>query len=141
MARQAQAFLKDIGADKGATTLKSDQQPAISTLLNEVSRRRAAEGGGRIVAEHSAVGDSQVNGLIEPVMKSMEGQLRVARSALERWIWARIDLEHVAVTWLAEYTSMLSNRYEVGRDGKSAHERCKDKSLRLMGLEFGESVM
>lgn len=61
LARRAQAFLQEIGPDKGAMTLRSDQEPAMKTLLNEVSRHRAAKGGGRTVIEHRAVGDGQGN--------------------------------------------------------------------------------
>ena len=45
------------------------------------------------------------------------------------------------MTWLIEYVSLLLNRYEVGRDGRTAHERNKNKSSKLMSLEFGECVM
>ena len=44
------------------------------------------------------------------------------------------------MTWLIEYVSLLLNRYEVGRDGRTAHERNKNKSSKLMGLDFGECV-
>ena len=125
LARRVQAFLKEIGADTGDITLKSDQEPAMKALLSEVSRHRAAA--------DSAVEDSKFNGVVERAVKSIEGQIRVARSALEM----RIQL----MTWLIEYVSLLLNRYEVGRDGRTAYERNKNKSSKLMGLEFGECVM
>ena len=58
LARRVQAFLKEIGADTGDITLKSDQEPAMKAVLCLVSRHRAAAGGG-IVIEHSAVEDSK----------------------------------------------------------------------------------
>ena len=64
-----QASLKEIGADTGDITLKSDQEPAMKALLSEVSRHRAAAGGGRSVIEHSAVEDSKGNGVIERAVK------------------------------------------------------------------------
>ena len=47
------------------------------------------------------------------------------------------------MTWLIEYVSLFLNRYEVGKDGRTAYERNKNKnkSSKLMGLEFGECVM
>ena len=110
LARRVQAFLKEIGADKGNITVKSDQEPAMVAVVSEVARHRAAEGGGRTVVEHSAVGDSQGNGIIERAIKSIEGQVRVARSALEQRIKAKISSEHAVMTWLVEYVSMLLNR-------------------------------
>ena len=141
LARRVQAFLREIGADTGDITLKSDQEPAMKALLSEVSRHRAAAGGGRTVIEHSAVEDSKGNGVIERAVKSIEGQTRVARSALEMRIGAKIEPEHAVMTWLIEYVSLLLNWYEVGRDGRTAYERNKNKSSKLMGLEFGECVM
>jgi hypothetical protein len=44
MAKRVQAFLREIGADKGNITMKSDRKPAIVAVLNEVSRHRAARG-------------------------------------------------------------------------------------------------
>ena len=113
LARRVQAFLKEIGADTGDITLKSDQEPAMKAVLSEVSRHRAAAGGGRTVIEHSAVEDSKGNGVVERAVK------------------------HAVMTWLIEYVSLLLNRYEVERDGRTANERNKNKSSKLMGLEFG----
>ena len=141
LARRVQAFLREIGADTGDITLKSDQEPAMKALLSEVSRHRAAAGGGRTVTEHSAVEDSKGNGVIERAVKSIEGQTRVARSALEMRIGAKIEPEHAVMTWLIENVSLLLNRYEVGRDGRTAYERNKNKSSKLVGLAFGECVM
>ena len=36
---------------------------------------------------------------------------------------------------------MLLNRFEVGRDGKTAYERLKKKAAKMFGLEFGELLL
>jgi hypothetical protein len=141
VSKRVQAFLRDIGADAGDITLESDQEPSIKALLNEVSRPRAAAGGGRTVIEHITVQDSRGNGVIERAVKSTEGQIRVARSTLVRRIGANTDPGHAVMTWMIEYVSLLLNRHEVGRDCCTAYERSRKKSSKLMGLEFGESVM
>ena len=41
---------------------------------------------------------------------------------------------------LLEYAAHLLNRYEVGRDGRSAYERLKAKKAKRLGMEFGELV-
>ena len=38
--------------------------------------------------------------------------------------------------WLIEYASVLLNRFEVGRDGRSAYERSKGKVSKFIGVEF-----
>ena len=108
-----QAFLKEIGADTGDITLRSDQEPEMKAVLSEVSRHRTAAGGGRAVIEHSTAEDSKGNGVVERYVKSIEGKIRVARSTLEMRIGAQIELEHAVM--LIEYVSLLLNSYEVGR--------------------------
>ncbi len=85
----------------------------MKVILSQVSRHRAAAGGGRTVIKHSAVEDSKGNGVVERVVKSIEGQTRVARSALEMRIGANIEPEHAVMTWLIEYVSLLFHRYKV----------------------------
>ena len=83
IAKRVVAFMKEIGADQGDITIKSDQEPALIALVREIGSHRAAGGGGRMVVESSPVGDSQGNGVVERVIKSVQGQIRVLRSALE----------------------------------------------------------
>ena len=56
-------------------------------------------------------------------------------------IGAKIEPEHAVMTWLIEYVSLLFHRYIVGTGGRTAYKRNKNKSSKLMGLEFGECVM
>ena len=43
--------------------------------------------------------------------------------------------------WMVEYAAKLLHRREVGKDGKSAHERLKGKQAAVPGIEFGAKVM
>ena len=91
--------------------------------------------------EASPVGSSASNGVIERAIASVGGQVRVGRSALEdRW-GVKLDSKHPVFTWMAEYAAVLLNRFEVGRDGKTAFERCKGKKSKTLGLEFGEGLL
>ena len=66
--------------------VKSDNEPAMVAVIDRVAKLRAASGGGRFVPENSVTGDSQSNGLIERAVQSVEGMIRVMKSALEiRW--------------------------------------------------------
>ena len=112
----------------------------MKVTLSQVSRHRAAAGGGRTVIKHSAVEDSKGNGVVERVVKSIEDQTRVAKSAMEMRVGAKIEPEHAVMTWLGKYVSLLFHRYKVGRYGRTASKRNKNKSSKLMGLEFGECV-
>ena len=42
---------------------------------------------------------------------------------------------------MAEYAAYLINRLEVGKDGKTAYERCSGKQSTVMAIEFGEKLL
>ena len=67
--------------------------------------------------------------------------MRVLRSAFEERIGVELDHENAIWPWIVEYASYRLNRMEVGADGKTAYERCKRKSAKVKGVEFGESVL
>ena len=60
--------------------IKHDQEPAIKDLVKEIARKRAL---GRTISEESPVGSSASNGLAERAVQSVEGQIRVIKSALQ----------------------------------------------------------
>ena len=139
--RRIVAFLREIGCEHSKLTMKTDQEPAMLAIVGEVSRVRAAGGGGPVMPEASPVGSSSSNGVVERAIASVGGQVRVGRSALEdRW-GVTLDSRHPVFTWMAEYAAVLLNRFEVGRDGKTAFERCKGKKSKTLGLEFGEGLL
>ena len=82
-ARRVVAFLKEIGLVQCDLIVKSDQEPAIVAVVNEVGRVRAAAGGGKYIVEASPVGSSGSNGVVERAIRSVEQQVRVMRDALE----------------------------------------------------------
>ncbi len=63
------------------------------------------------------------------------------KSVLEdRWK-VEIPDAHAVVAWLVEYSAVLLNRCEVGKDGNTAYERSKGKTAKVNGIEFGEKVL
>ena len=134
-------FMKKVGADQGDIVAKCDQEPAMTSLTREIGAHRAAGGGARMVVESSPVGDSKGNGVIERAAKSVQGQARVLRGALEERIGAKLDPHHAVFPWTVEYASLMLNRFEVGRDGRTAYERNKQKKAKTSGMEFGEAVL
>ena len=62
------------------------------------------------------------------------------KDALEQRWRVRVPAKHNVIPWLIEYASLLLNRFEVSRDGKTAYERCKGKVAKTLGIEFGEAV-
>ena len=73
-------------------------------------------------------------------MQSLEGQVRVLKDALE----ARIGCELTGpregepiLSWLVEFASVLLNRYEVSKDGKTAYERLRGRNRNFLVSNFG----
>ena len=58
----------------------------------------------------------------------------------DRW-GVKVGARHSVLPWLVEYAAVLLNRVEVGKDGKTAFERCKVRRARTLGIEFGEGVL
>ena len=63
------------------------------------------------------------------------------KSALEDRRKTAIPDEHPVLTWLVEHAAILLNKYEVGHDGKTAHDRLTGKKATMFGLEFGAVVL
>ena len=119
-AKRINAFINEMGCEFVDVTIKSDQEPAIVALVDDIKKLRPEV---RTHTELSPVGSSQSNGVVERGIQSVQGQVRTMKSALEnRWNISFPD-EHPVLTWLVEHAAVLLNKCETGHDGKLAHER------------------
>ena len=140
-ARRLMAWLREVGHAHGDIIVKSDNEPALTSLVEDWARLRAVEGVGRMIIEHSPVHSSQSNGIVERGVQAVQGMVRTLRSAVEdRW-GVQLDVGHAVWPWLVEYAGYLLTRCEVGHDGKTPYERLKGKKARLQGMEFGEGIL
>ena len=131
-------FVDELG-DRGARIIvKSDQEPAIKTLIKDVVEAREE---GRTIVEESPVRSSGSNGRAERAVQTLEGHIRVLLLGLESRLGRSIDAKEPVVTYMPEYAAYLLNRLDVGKDGKAAYERCKGKKATVLGIEFGEKVL
>ena len=125
----------------GDVVVKSDQEPAIEILVEDLGKYKAGEGSGRFVVEKTAVGASQANGMVERAIRSVRNQAKVLLSAVcARWGIENIEVSHPMVAYAVEYGAILLNRFEVGKDGRTNYERCKGKKATTLGMEFGEAI-
>ena len=137
LARRVRAFLNELGYENLDVTIKTDQEPAIKDLVNEVIKLR---GTAKTMKEESPVGSSASNGVIERGVQTVEGQIRVIKNALEERLKIKIPGTHCILSWMVEFSGVLVNRYEVGKDGRTPYERSRGKKSKLLGLEFGEKL-
>ena len=56
---------REIGLETTAMRKKSEGEPAMKSVVSDVSRLRSEKGGGRFIPDCSSVGSSQSNGLVE----------------------------------------------------------------------------
>ena len=70
----------------------------------------------------------------------MQGQVRTMKEALGARLNTKIPVGHRVLAWLVEYAAILVNRFEVGHDGRTPYERSKNKTAKVLGLEFMEKV-
>jgi len=86
ISKRVVAFMREIGCEMSAITIKSDNEPALVALVDDVARVRASRGASRTNVEHSPVHSSKSNGVIERGVQTVQGMVRTLRSALEeRW--------------------------------------------------------
>jgi len=134
-------FLREVGCLHGDLVVKSDQEPAIKTVVEDVGRAKAADGSGKYIVENSPVDASQSNGMVERGIRSVTAQTRVMLSAVQARWGLELPIEHPFICYLVEYAAVLLNRFEVGADGKTSYERNKGKKATTMGIEIGEAVL
>ena len=139
-AERVNAFIKELGIEHLDVVAKSDQEPAIKKVVEAVGRHRG-EGAGRWITEFSPVGKSASSGVVERGIQSVQGRVRVLLDALEvRWK-RTIATDECILTWIVEWAARSLNRLEIGKDGRTAYERCKGKRARHPGIEIGEAVL
>ena len=66
--------------------------------------------------EHSPVGDSRANGMVERAIQSVEKQVRIIKSSTEKSL-GKFRVRHAAFPCLVFHYSELLNKYVVGGDG------------------------
>ena len=134
-------FLNEVGCLHGDLIVKSDQEPAIKAVVEDVGRAKTADGSGRYIVENSPVGASQSNGMVERGIQSVAAQARVLLSAAQEKWGLTLSIEHPFICYLVEYAAVLLNRFEVGADGKTSYESNKGKKATTLGIEIGEAIL
>ena len=140
VAKRVVAFMKEYGCEMIQVNVKSDGEPAIKTVVDNVCRVRASRGASRMCVENSPAYSHKSNGVIERGVQTIQGHLRVMRSALEARLGVVLATDHAIWAWMVEYVGYLICRGEVGRDGRTPYERSKGKRGKIPGVEFGEGI-
>ena len=132
--------MREAGCEVEAVVVKSDSEPALVKVVEEIGRLRAARGGRGMVVEHSPVHSSKSNGIIERTIQRLQGIIRTWRSAVEDKWGVKLEAEHRIWPWLVEAVGWTMTRAEVGKDGKTAFERIRGKQCTSQVADFGECI-
>ena len=83
LAKRVTAFMREAGGEVEPVVVKSDNEPVLVKVVDEIGRIRAAKGGRGMVVESSPVHSSKSNGYIERTIQGMHWMIRTWRSTLE----------------------------------------------------------
>ena len=94
--------------------IRCDHEAALKSLVSEAARMR---GDAVAISEHSAVRDSQGNGLIERAVRIVEEIVRTLKLDLEAPISETLKITQKVIPWLIEHAVDLVNKVHVGQMG------------------------
>ena len=100
-------LIEEWGDKDRTVNVKSDQEPAIKFLVDDVCMART---GARTIVEQAPKGSKGSNGIVERAVQSTEQYLRTLKSALDERMNVRIDTKHPVLTWLREFAGYMMNR-------------------------------
>ena len=119
LATRIMAWMRECGCEVEPVIFRSDNEPALVKVVEEVGRLRAAKGGKGMVVENSPVGSSASNGYIERGIQEIQGMARTWRSKLEEKWGVKLETKHRIWPWIFEMVGWLVSRASVGKDGKA----------------------
>ena len=91
--------------------------------------------------ERPPVGESRSNGIIERAVGLVAGQARTLEAALEHRIGARVPPDARMLCWLVEFAAYLTNRCDIGSDGKTPLQILHGRRDNTPILELGERIL
>ena len=71
----------------------------------------------------SPVGESQSSGKVERAVRTIKGQKRTMKEALDSILLERIPGIHPMLSWLPRHAAVSFVRYYIGEDGRTPRER------------------
>ena len=131
-------ILKDL-AELGRrdVVLKTDGEPAIVNVQTKVQATRQ----GRTLLRNPPVYDPKANGPCEKAVQDVTGHTRALKIALEARLKISIGEGTPVMEWIIEHAAFLLNKFSLGHDGMTPHERLFGQKWRRPLVEFGEMVL
>ena len=116
--------------------VKSDQEESIIALREAMAAHKGVE----VQVEESPVGDSASNGYVESAIRQVQKQIRTFKCYLEYRLKTKLSWDHPILPWLVRHAGATINRYNIGKDGQTAHQRVRGRPFSAHVTDLGECV-
>ena len=135
--KESLRFLEFLGYSN--IVLKSDQERALGALIRKIRTHRGDQT--QTMQEHSPVGDSSSNGLVERTIQTVQGQIRTMRSALEARLGTKMKPTSPAFAWMVSHAANIITMCEIGKDGRVPYQRLRGRKMQPDLVEYAEGIM
>ena len=133
--------LREMGVQAPAT-FKTDNEPAIKALRDELARRLGPSNGEPGIAmQDPPAHESESHGAAENGVLILKGLIRTHVLALEAKLGVTFPVDHPMVAWIVEAVGDMATKHLRGHDGRTGYERLYGKPARDEGFELGERVL
>ena len=126
--------LEDMG--RRDVVIKTDGEPAIVSVQTKVQALRE----GRTLLKNPPSYNPESNGPCEKAVQDAAAQTRALKIGLESRLKAKLDGNLPVMEWIMEHAAFVLNKFSVGHDGMTSHERLTGQKWRRPLVEFGEVV-
>ena len=116
--------------------LKSDGEPAIIQLQEAVKEARHQ----KTLLENPPAHDPQANGDAERAVQEGKGMMRGIKLGLESRIGEEVMTTWPILEWIVPHAPECYNRFLVGKDGRTAYYRVRQRNFQAKVYEFGEQI-
>ena len=121
----------------GKVVIRSDQEPAITALVDKIKEIRESE----TLVEWAPRGDKNANGLAERGVQAAEGMARTLKVELEERLNGNMPADHPVMAWLIRHAADKFTKHEVKGNGKTSYEMLKGRPYGGHVASFGQKVM
>jgi len=129
--------IDNCGTQKVTVQIKSDQEPSIVNVQDEVRYLRKAS----TICTNSPVGESECNGRAGNAIRRVDAKDRTIRSDLESKLKTKVDMSRPVATWMVRWAGEVLKKYTTGRDGKTAWQRRRGQECSKLLAKFVEKVL
>lgn len=110
-------------------------------ITDNIAENEELTGGCQVVLQHSPVGESAANGMIDDTIQRVQGQVRAIRLDWEAAAGSRIDASFPIWSCLIEFVAQTLLMWRISGDDGLTAQRTRGRSRTTPKSRFGEKVL